>query len=295
MNEGSMEKLSYDAIFRRLEGFDRWLISLGLKPVPNDRIHEAIKVLYKAKELSRIGHETGTFADIQPGDWFPIVEALEAHDVLEAFHDDPPHVVAPILKRALTGPLRPIDETQKNRLGRDIWYELALASEWRLRGIPVGLGEPDLRLTRDGVTFLIACKRPTHEGSIEANIRGAVKQLRHHLEGTPDNFFGIVVISLSCVWNDGNQVFTGEMADLGMLLANELDKYREYLYKRVKDPKICCFLFHFASPGVGKPEVDMLRVSYTAAQELTPSLGSRIFGRLAEDMRKPKQGWDHSV
>jgi hypothetical protein len=29
------------------------------------------------------------------------------------------------LKRALSGPFQPIDEGQKNRDGRNIWYELA--------------------------------------------------------------------------------------------------------------------------------------------------------------------------
>jgi len=95
--------------------------------------------------------------------------------VLLAFQNDPSPVVGPALKRALSGPLHPIHENSRNRDGRNIWFELALAAEWRLRGASVILGEPDLRLTREDVTFLVACKRPATTESIEANLRDAIK------------------------------------------------------------------------------------------------------------------------
>jgi hypothetical protein len=39
-----------EELLQRLEGFDAWLTSLGLTPRPNDRIHEAFKILRKAEE-----------------------------------------------------------------------------------------------------------------------------------------------------------------------------------------------------------------------------------------------------
>ena len=95
-----MEKLRYADLLDRLEGFDPWLTSLGLTARPNDRIHEAFKVLRRAEEASRKGHETGIYVDIRPGDWFPVVEALEAHDIFAAFRNDPSPAIAPTLKRA---------------------------------------------------------------------------------------------------------------------------------------------------------------------------------------------------
>lgn len=64
----NMESFTYSDLLQRLDGFDAWLISIGLTPRPNDRIHEAIKVLRKADEASRKGRETGIYSDIQPGD-----------------------------------------------------------------------------------------------------------------------------------------------------------------------------------------------------------------------------------
>jgi len=290
-----MERLKYSDLLSHLEGFDRWLTSLGLALRPNDRIHEAFKVLRKAEEASRRGRETGNYVDISPGDWFPIVEALEAHDVFTAFLNEQTSAIASALKRALSGPIQPIGESSKNRDGRNTWFELALAAEWKLRGASVSLGEPDLRLTRDGATFLVACKRPANEESVQANLYNAVKQLRRNLDAAPDSCFGVVAVSLSCAFNAGDQVSTGELSALGRLLEIELERCRPYL-NTVHDPRICCVLFHVATPGIGGNKVDLVRASFTVAQELTPSIGSKIFEQHARDMgNQPKQIWEQGA
>jgi hypothetical protein len=279
----AMETFKYSDLLQRLDSFDLWLISRGLKPRPNDRIHHAFRVLRKAEEASRKGRETGVYSDVQPGDWFPVIEALEAHDVLLAFQNDPSPVVGPALKRALSGPLHPIHENSRNRDGRNIWFELALAAEWRLRGSSVTLGEPDLRLTREDVTFLVACKRPATTESIETNLRDAIKQLRRNLDSSPSGTFGVGAISLSCAFNRGDKVFSGDMPGLGKLLEDELDQHRPYL-RSINDPRICCVLFHVATPGVADG-VDLLRASFSAAQELHPSIGSKTFQKHGQAMR----------
>jgi hypothetical protein len=280
-----METFKYSDLLLRLEGFDAWLTKLGLTPRPNDRIHEAFKILRKAEEASRKGRETGAYIDIQPKDWFPIIEALEAHDVFTAFKNDPSPAIGAALKRAMSGPIQPIDESPKNRDGRNIWFELALAAEWRLRGASVIVEEPDLRLTRDNISFLVACKRPAKEQSIHANILDAIEQLQQNLDKTPQGAFGVAAISLGCVFNPGDKVFSGEVNALGDLLANQLDKHSRYL-RSVDDPRICCVMFHIATPSVGPERVDLLRASYSVAQELKhPSIGSKTFREHALDMR----------
>jgi hypothetical protein len=278
-----MEKFEYSDLLRPLEGFDPWLTSLGLRPRPNDRIHEAFKVLRKAEEASRKGQETGIYSEIQSGDWFQIIEALDAHDVFTAFCDDRSPAVAAALKRALSGPVDPIKENEKNRDGRNIWFELALAAEWKLRGASVSIEEPDLRLTRDGITFLVACKRPANEQSIKANIHNAIRQLQCNLDKI-SNAFGVAAISLSCVFNPGDRVFSGEMNELGTVLNDEFAKHEQYLLS-IKDPRICCVMFHIATPSVGTEGADLVRASQTIAWDLDHlSVGSTTFREHAEDM-----------
>jgi len=280
----AMETFKYSDLLVRLTGFDEWLTRLGLTPRPNDRIHEAFKILRKAEETSRIGRETGVYRYIQREDWFPIIEALEAHDVFTTFQNEQSHAIGAALKRALSGPVQPIHESTNNRDGRNIWYELALAAEWRLRGASVIVEEPDLRLTRDGITFLVACKRPAKEHSIHANIRDAIEQLKHNLDKMPKDTFGVAAISLGCILNPGDKVFSGDMNALRGLLKNELGKHRRYLLS-VDDPRICCVMFHAVTPSVGGDNVDVLRVSYSVAQELKhPSIGSKAFREHVLDM-----------
>jgi hypothetical protein len=283
LEASAMETFKYSDLLQRLDGFDAWLVGRGLRPRANDRIHHSFSVLRRAEEASRKGHETGVYSDVQPGDWFPVIEALEAHDVLLAFQNDPSPVVGPALKRALSGPLHPIHENSRNRDGRNIWFELALAAEWRLRGASVTLGEPDLRLTREDVTFLVACKRPATTDSIGTNLRDAIKQLRRNLDSSPSGAFGVAAISLTCAFNRGDKVFSGEMSGLGKLLDDALDQHRPYL-RSINDPRICCVLFHVATPGVADG-VDLLRASFSAAQELHPSIGSKTFQKHDQAMR----------
>ena len=206
-----MDILSYSDLLQGLGGFDPWLRNLGLAPRPDDRLHQAFKILALAEEASRRGRETGVYSDIQPDHWFPIIEALEAHDVLCAFESDTSPSLSSTVKRALSGPARAMDEGPKNRDGRNIWFELALAAEWKLRGASVTIQEPDLRLVRDAATFFVACKRPDKQQSIHANLRDAVEQLGENLRKATDDAYGVAAISLTRVLNPGDKVFSGDL------------------------------------------------------------------------------------
>jgi hypothetical protein len=281
-----MEKFGYAEVLHRLEGFDSWLTSLGLTPHPTDRIHKAFNILRKADQASRKGRETGVYSEIEPRDWFAIIEALEADEVFAAFQNDISPEFKKELKRALRGPSHPVDEgsNKNNSDGRNIWFELALAAEWKLRGASVSVEEPDLRLTRDGVTFLISCKRPANQQSIRTNICDAIKQLQRNLGKKPIEAFGIAAISLSRVFNRGDKVLSGEIKALGEFLNEELGKHERYLLS-VNDPRICCVMFHIATPSEGGEEADLLRASQTLAWDLDhPTVGSKVFREHAGDL-----------
>ena len=93
----------------------RWLAwILGIKS-NTDRIHHAVEIVEKANkgwkklresdEPTKIGHVDDYY--------FGLVEALEYSDIFRAFEKDDPKVIGPKLQRALSGPLRPADETAK--------------------------------------------------------------------------------------------------------------------------------------------------------------------------------------
>lgn len=92
----------------------------------------------------------------------------------------------------------------------------------------------------------------------------------------------MAAISLSCAFNPGDKVFS-EMQGLGKLLENKLDQHRLFL-QSVDDPRICCIMFHVATPGIGEG-VDLMLVSFGVAQELRPSIGSKTFAEQGRAMR----------
>jgi hypothetical protein len=237
-----------------------------------------------AEEASRRGRETGIYSDIQPDHWFPIIEALEAHDVLCAFESDRSPSLSSAVGRALSGPAQALNEGPKNRDGRNVWFELALAAEWRLRGAAVTIQEPDLQLVRDDTTFFVACKRPDRQQSIHANIRDAIEQLTENLGRAPEGVYGVVAISLTRVFNRGNSVFSGELSTLEALLEKELENHHRYL-RSIHNPRICGLIFHVATPSNFEPSVDLSRASYEVVQELNPSAGSRVLRRHVLSMR----------
>lgn len=281
-----MKVFGFSDLLKSFEGFDHWLLGMGLTPRPNDRIHECFKVLRLAEQMAREGRRNGRYCNIQPRDWFALVEALEAHEIYMAFKDDRTPAFAMELKRALRGPHQPTDETEKSRDGRNIWFQLALAAGWRLGGALVSVEEPDLRLSLGQIDFLVACKRPATKHSIQDNIRKAVKQLDRCLKNSPPNHFGVIAISMNCIFNLGDQVFTGGLEDLAAELKREVSYHERYLLSIYK-PGLSCILFHVSTPGLGGADVDLLHTSFTLAWDFGyPSISSKV---LAEHLRALRQ------
>jgi hypothetical protein len=287
MESEGMERLSYAELLEGLQQFDPWLTSLGLKPCPSDRIHQAFGVLRKADQASRNGRETDVYSKIDPKDWFPLTEAVEAHEVFTAFRNDQSPEFRRELRRALQGPGSRVEEGSNNSSdGRNIWFQLALAAEWKLRGASVIVEEPDLKLTKDSVEFLIACKRPGSQQSIDKNIREAIKQLQRNLDETRTKAFGVAAISVSRAFNHGDKVFSGGNEELATLLHGEIEKSKDYLHA-INDPRICCLLLHIATPSNAGESVDLLAVSQTVAWDPGHrTIGSAVFRKHAEDMAR---------
>ena len=170
------------------------------------------------------------------------------------------------------------EKNEANRDGRNIWFELALAAEWRMRGATVQLGEPDLQLFRDNKTFLVACKRPASENSVRANVRSAISQLNDHLRLASQDVFGVVAISVSRVLNPGNRYWSGSLEELGSLLHQMMLQYRPYWRSADPHPRICAILFHTATPSDVGQKVDLSLATYSVAERLKEdSVGTKIF------------------
>src|SRR5690349_20072307 len=146
-----MKTIKFSEILDTLKDVDRWFLSLGIRS-NTDRIHYAVEIVEKAnkgwKEL-RESNEPTKIGNVDEY-YFGLVEALEFTDIFRAFERDDPKVIGPKLERALSGPLRPADETTKNTDGRNTMFELAFAAQLRLAGAEVSIGEPDIAVRLSG-------------------------------------------------------------------------------------------------------------------------------------------------
>ena len=241
-------RVRYAELLRDLEGLDDWLVDLGIPPQQTDRTHRSINVLERA-ELAYASQSDAETAGISKSEYlFSLTEAFELRDVYLAFRNHPPEQLRERIARALSGPILPENETEKNRDGRNVMFELALGAEWTLCGGTVQLVEPDLLLRMPNQIYLIACKRPERESSVRASIRDAARQLRSAL-GTSGNALGVIAISFSRILNPGKRFFAGTFEDLSNLLNQLMLKHRQSWQTTDFHPRNVAILFHCHTPA----------------------------------------------
>lgn len=214
-----MRVSGFDAVLESLNKLDPWLESLGIEP-KSDRWHQALEMVKKAKEQRQIVERGGPRAQIN-NYMDGIFEALEIHDIVEAFHGDSSPALKAKLIRALCGPISPFDEQPKNSDARNTMFELSLAADWKNAGSEVEVGEPDIKLLALGALFHTECKRPFSEKKVRKNIEEAASQLGRELNKLGNEHdYGIVAISLSRVFTKGN-LGCYAPPDMGKQIINE--------------------------------------------------------------------------
>lgn len=250
-----MQIASFDETLQVLESLDPWLESLAIKVQRNDRWHEALKMLVRAREARRLIENGGTrdyIANYVPG----LFDATEIHEIVRAFAGQTSPALKEAVKRALSGPISPLSEQPKNSVARNATFELALAAGWKNGGASVVLAEPDILLGLAETMFLVACKRPFYESSVWPNIEDAAYQLARELD-KPGNekAFGIVAISVSRVFTQGDRLCFADAhagrAFVNATLADLIEAHgREWGRSRFKElhEKIVAVMFHLAVP-----------------------------------------------
>jgi IS1 family transposase len=142
-DEPDVQVATFDAILQLLEKLDPWLVSLGIRP-KNDRWHEALKIVARARERRQLIERGGQRQVI--GNYISgLFDATEIHEIVRAFGDETSPALKEKVQRALSGPVAPLSEQPKNSVARNAMFELSLAADWKNGGAAVTLGEPDKR------------------------------------------------------------------------------------------------------------------------------------------------------
>jgi hypothetical protein len=262
--------MTYQQMCDGLAAANDWLTSLRIRE-QHDRIRQHMERIALLEEARK----AGALMEATQGDdgrlaMFSLTEAVEFLDTFSAFAGDPPGGLRRRLKDALAGPADLAAEATDSNQARNIMFELNLASRIRSRGLPVDLPKenPDILTRFENVSLCIQCKRPYKEETIPANIEKAASQLRRDLDAdaNPDAR-GIVAISVSRVFNPGDQIFAGpDEASVAKRLGDEVQQLGEShasTWKKIVDPRIVGILFHLITPAHIQ-EINLL----TVAQEI---------------------------
>lgn len=282
-----MKTYKFQEILDDLSGLDNWLLAIGIPP-SDDRIHWAIEQMRfatnafnefrKTKQPTKIGTATD-----YP---FALVEALEFRDVLKAFQHEPPKALKGKLSRVLNGPQKPSDETKADNEPRNTMFELALAAEWKLKGLEVAIGEPDITLRIKEVPFFVECKRPFTKYSVRANIGDAAKKLGKKLDADGnESCMGIVSISVSRLLNPGTKVFIAPTEKDMEILGDEVQKiqfeHAKFWDKGTFHDRVIALIYHIAT--VTEIQGTLSRSTYSV---ITPRQGGGpAFNLLSDALR----------
>jgi hypothetical protein len=144
-------------------------------------------------------------------------------------------------------------------------FELSLAAEMKLRGLPIQIGEPDI-LLQVGPGFFIECKRPFKESSIRPSIRAAASQLSENLKAS-EGKCGIIAVSASRLFNPGDKILVAPYAQTGIErlghILEALGRANEHHWQKMeRDPRIKAVIFHSSTPAIFQDKDIINQLSY---------------------------------
>jgi hypothetical protein len=244
---------SLESLLGSFDELDAWLVSMGVPARSTDRFHQLIE-LFRRLQPSQTGGTLPMTPQQQRLYMFALAEVMEFQQIFTWLRNDDPAVLGPKLIRALSGAADSADESPRNSDARNTIFELSLATEWRRAGLPVAIGDPDIRLTVGSQQLLVECKRPFGWAGTERCIKDATRQLRQNgsrqAPGAPK---GIAAISLSRIIGANRGSFSARtMADkarLGEVMDCELIAHK-HLWRGVRfDESIAGVLFHLSLPA----------------------------------------------
>jgi hypothetical protein len=252
-----MQIHTYQEIFDGLNGFEKWLDQIGIT-FSNHRIRTAVS---KVQELESIWRDEKRKLELIQKDGigpylWALTEVYEFRDIYKALMDyDDKESLKIKLTEALRGPADPVLETSDTNMGRNIMFELNLASFLYNRGLEISLKiNPDILCEFEGVKILIQCKRPFVKNKISKNHTNAKKQLIRDLNESKDKSArGIIAISISRIINKGDMILTvNNKEEIYEALVKEMEKITGKYARHRKsfgDNRIIGVLYHYITPA----------------------------------------------
>lgn len=252
-----MDRVTYQEILKDLEEIAQWLCGVTHRQFDRIRVHQRnVAALAQATNEGTLDQFiAGLGADKRREVMCSLTESMEFVDSIKALRKQDCRIPVPVLEAALDGPADLHFKDENSNRGRNTMFEIAIAGRVARAGLTPELGgEPDVRFDLEGRQILIECKRVFSEKGIARCLAVAGRQLKRDLARSCDpRDCGIIAVSISRVFNQGDKMFVARNEDmLRERLREEVDSViqrQEGTYRNVRDPKIAGFLFHLSTPA----------------------------------------------
>jgi hypothetical protein len=253
----SLPPRSYAEILDDLDGLEKYLTQLGL-PRPYDRLR---RMIANIREIEKVyGENRAASLEMSPRVeelvW-SLVEGQEFAEIFRGVRDYDPDGAAPLLRKALSGPVRPTDEKEgsNSNFARNTIFELLLAARLRRAGASTRVGqEADIIIDYLGGRLYIECKRPLDAKKIPSRAREACRQLKRRFEAETftGSLGGLVAVSITKALNRGDKMYEVDQEEQFLQLSAEVQRIHRKCsneYSRLIDPRIVGVSYHIFTPA----------------------------------------------
>jgi hypothetical protein len=221
-----------------------------------------------------------------------VTEGAELVESLPFIRTVPRYLIRRKLARVLQGPPLPTDESANTNEGRNVLFELTMASKLWGAGLAPELGEPDIRCWLDRRAVYVECKRPFSRQGARQAYTDALGQLAAALPSAPVGARGIIALSITRFVNPGDRVFVHEREAVGKThLSDEMTRVAQWLMRPTLWPAppegTIGLLWHVITPGFDRSQNLLVVAQQLNVEPTTPpgSADERLLQTLFDKLR----------
>lgn len=198
----SYQESGYDKILAGLRRTRAWLDEVGIGTT-GTRVEEIERVLVEftrnIQEKPRREVEDRWDWENDPSAYYALSDGDGFNRMHRNLSSYPSHrLPRGLLKRAVAGPLCPIEEEPTSTDGRNIFLELDLGTKLLESGIEV-TGWDDVQFTFDKAQYTVQCKRPFSGRGVPRNVQSARDQIHDRSLKSP-HLRGLIAIGVDKVY-----------------------------------------------------------------------------------------------
>lgn len=235
-----MDKILFTDLLDTEPKLNKILTGLGIS-IKEDRIHEAYKRLRGFEKVRLDPNESSIYLKKYNPDSeinFGLFDLMSIRNVLPYLEEEPKDILKIKLEKILSGIPIP-GETELNSVPRNTLFELLMLSYLRKGGLNAHLSDPnpDIIVKTNDRVYYIECKRIFNftNSAIKRNVKEASKQLEISLKQKPDNYFGVIALSVEP--KQGKVLTANSEADALKVLDLDLKNFCDTFGRYWRDPK----------------------------------------------------------